>query len=169
MASLLRSCGELVPATVEALLEAPAADPCAPPTRATLHHLRLAEAAYAQFRSEPPAAWEGAQADWHGVLVVAYHTVLGAQRLPCFEVPLADVPPEACAWARRTAAELTTDVDRIALHLRTEKCPGPGRRPCAPPLPWHHPGLPTLVDLEVWLTAMDHQLRRIEASLAVRP
>ncbi|MFF2996814.1 FUSC family protein [Streptomyces sp. NPDC057950] len=169
MASLLRSCGALVPATVEALLEAPGADPCAPPTLPTLHHLRLAEAAYAQFRSEPPAAWEGAQADWHGVLVVAYHTVLGAQRLPCFEAPLADVPPDACAWARRTAAELTADVDRIALRFTTEGCPAPGRRPCAPPLPWHHPGLPTLVDLEVWLTAMDHQLRRIEASLAVRP
>ncbi|MGW3633574.1 FUSC family protein [Streptomyces sp. NPDC005122] len=169
MASLLRSCGALVPATVEALLDAPGADPCAPPTRPTLHHLRLAEAAYAQFRSEPPAAWEGVQADWHGVLVVAYHTVLGAQRLPCFEVPPAEVPPDACAWARRTAAELTADVDRIALHFTTEKRPAPGRRPCAPPLPRHHPGLPTLVDLEVWLTAMDHQLRRIEASIAVRP
>lgn len=169
MAGLLRSCGALVPATVEALLDAPDADPCAPSTYPALHHLRLAEAAYAQFRSEPPVAGEGVQADWHGVLVVAYHTVLGAQRLPCFEVPSADVPPEACAWARRTAVELTTDVERVAVHLTKDRGPAPGRRPCAPPLPRHHPGLPTLVDLEVWLTAMDHQLRRIEASLAGPP
>ncbi|MFD8420706.1 FUSC family protein [Streptomyces sp. NPDC059466] len=169
MASLLRSCGALVPATVDALLEAPGADPCAPSTSRTLHHLRLAEAAYAQFRSEPPTAREDVQADWHGVLVVAYHTVLGAQRLPCFEVPTTDVPPDARAWARRTAAELTTDVDRIALRFTTEQTPAPGRRPCAPPLPRHHPGLPTLVDLEVWLTAMDHQLRRIETSLTAKP
>lgn len=165
MASLLRSCGALMPATVEALLDAPGNGPCAPPTMPALHRLRLAEAAYAQFNSEPPVAREGAQPDWNAVLVVAYHTVLGAQRLPCFEAPPTGVPPDASAWARRTAAELTTDVDRIALSFTTAEEPAPGRRPCAPPLPEHHPGLPALVDLEVWLTATGRQLGRIEASI----
>jgi uncharacterized membrane protein YccC len=168
MASLLRSCGTLVPATVEALLDSTAAAPSPPATLPTLHHLRLAEAAYAQFRSEPPAAWEGMQADWHGVLIVAYHTVLGAQRLPCFEAPLPDVPPDAGAWARRTAAELTADADRIAAHFTTVERHAPGRRPPGPPLPEHHPALPTLIDLEVWLTDIDRQLTRIEDSVRLK-
>ncbi|MGW1753949.1 FUSC family protein [Streptomyces mirabilis] len=165
MAGLLRSCGTLVPATVEALLAPSVASPSPPATLPTLRQLRLAEAAYAQFRSEPPTAWEGAQADWHGVLIVAYHTVLGAQRLPCFETPLTDVPPDARAWVRGTAAELTTDADRIATYFTTDERPAPGRSPPGPPLPEHHSALPTLIDLEVWLTDIDHQLARIEDSV----
>lgn len=163
MASLLRSCGALIPATAEALLAAPVPSP--PATLPTLRHLRLAESAYAQYRSEPPTAWEGAQADWHGVLIVAYHTVLGAQRLPCFEAPLTDVPPDASTWVRRTAAELTTDADRIATYFTTNQRPAPGLSPPGPPLPEHHPALPALIDLEVWLTDIDRQLARIEDSV----
>ncbi|MET8246361.1 hypothetical protein ABZV31_19230 [Streptomyces sp. NPDC005202] len=96
---------------------------------------------------------------------MAYQSVLGAQRLPRFELPAGDAPPDASAWARRTAAELATDADRIATLLTRAERPVPSRRPGTPPPPEHHPALPTVVDLEVWMTDIDRQLTRIEGSV----
>ncbi|MCZ0997331.1 hypothetical protein O1M63_03140 [Streptomyces mirabilis] len=74
------------------------------------------------------------------------------------------MPPDARAWVRGTAAELTTDADRIATYFTTHERPAPGRSPW-PTASGHHLALPTLIDLEVWLTDIDHQLARIEDSV----
>jgi hypothetical protein len=180
MAALLRSCGTLLPATADALLTSPARVPAPPPTFPALHRLRMAEAAYAQFGSEPPVAREGVQADWHAVVIVAYHMVMGAQRLPRFEVPPSRVPPDALARIRTMAAGLEREADRIAARfidldrpaLPDPDRPDPGRRPAPPrrestgrPPPEQRPALPAVVDLEVWLTAVGRQLTRIEGSV----
>ncbi|MFF4014857.1 FUSC family protein [Streptomyces sp. NPDC001843] len=165
MASLLRSCGALIPGTVDALLPAPGRRPAPPETLPTLNRLRLAETAFAQFCSEPPANREGVRADWHAVLVVAYSAVLGAQRLPRFETTPAHVPREASAWTRGTAAELAADAGRIAALFGRARSSAPARAPHGPP-PWHGPVLPAVVDLEMWLMGLGRQLARIERSLS---
>ncbi|MDF3300278.1 FUSC family protein [Streptomyces tropicalis] len=168
MAALLHACGGLIPATVDCLLAPPGRGTDPPETFPALHRLRLAEAAYAQYRSEPPAAREGAPVDWHAVLIVAYQSVLGAQRLPRFESAARDAPPGARDWACRTAAGLADDADRIAGLFSHPDGARPGRSPRALP-PDHRAALPTVVDLEVWLTGIDRQLTRIEASVGPEP
>ncbi|MEU6549207.1 FUSC family protein [Streptomyces sp. NPDC046915] len=165
MASLLRSCGALIPVTVDTVLSSPDRRPSPPRTWPVERHLRLAESAYAQFCGEPPANREGVRADWHAVLVVAYTTVLGAQRLPRFEETPGEVPGTTSAWTRRTAARLGADADRIAELLGRARCTASGRAPHAPPPP-SRPALPTVVDLEVWLTGIDSQFTGIERSLS---
>ncbi|MGW2635684.1 FUSC family protein [Streptomyces sp. NPDC001348] len=165
MASLLRSCGALIPGTVDTLLPAPGRRPVPPETLPALNRLRLAETAFAQFCSEPPANREGVRADWHAVLVLAYSTVLGAQRLARFETTPADVPREASAWTRGTAAVLAADAGRIAALLGTARSSAPGRAPRTPP-PGHGPAPPAVVDLEMWLLGLGRQLTRIERSLS---
>jgi hypothetical protein len=130
--------------------------------------------------SEPPVGREGVQADWHAVVIVAYHMVMGAQRLPRFEVPPSRVPPDALARIRTMAAGLEREADRIAARfidldrpaLPDPDRPDPGRRPAPPrrestgrPPPEQRPALPAVVDLEVWLTAVGRQLTRIEGSV----
>ncbi len=56
--------------------------------------------------------------------------VLGAQRLPCFEAPLADVPPDARAWVRRDGRR-ADDGRRPHRHVLHHP-PTPRTRPAAP-------------------------------------
>ncbi|MEU9532564.1 FUSC family protein [Streptomyces sp. NPDC048213] len=160
MADLLHSCGGLVPATAQ-LLMTPSPDERTPaPVLPSLHRLRLAEAAYAQYRSEAPALPAGTGTDWHAVLILASHTILGAHRLPHLGLPQTAQPtgPPA-AWARTAAADLEAEADRIAA-LAGGWSPAPARPPA--PAPADYPPSSLSVDLEVWLTSLGHQLAWIE-------
>ncbi|ARI56167.1 hypothetical protein A6E92_31350 [Streptomyces sp. S8] len=133
----------------------------APQTLPGVHKLRLAEAAYAQYRTETPA--EDTRADWHAMLIAANHMLLGAHYLPRFGLrPPADATDASAAWARTTAREAVAEVDRIAALL-TGAAPEPVRRRTAAD---DRPPTPLSVDLEVWLVSLDQQLTRIDASLA---
>ncbi|MFJ7330740.1 FUSC family protein [Streptomyces cyaneofuscatus] len=182
MAELLRVCAELVPVTAQALLTPAGGSRAAPQTlpdelRASprflpdgsragpqtlpgVHRLRLAETAYAQYRTEAPG--EDTRTDWHAMLIAANHMLLGAHWLPRFGLrPESGASAPAVAWARTTAEELVAETDRIASEL-TGGAPAPVRRWTAPDGP---PPTPLSVDLEVWMTSLAHQLTRIESSL----
>ncbi|WP_326707933.1 FUSC family protein [Streptomyces cyaneofuscatus] len=190
MAELLRVCAQLVPVTAQALLtpaggsraapqtlpDEPRASPrllpggsrAGPQTLPGVHRLRLAEAAYAQYRTEAPG--EDTRTDWHAMLIAANHMLLGAHWLPRFGLrpeagPSAPAAAWAAAWARTTAQELVAETDRIASEL-TDGAPAPVRRWTAPDGP---PPTPLSVDLEVWMTSLAHQLTRIESSLTPPP
>ncbi|MFJ4828043.1 FUSC family protein [Streptomyces bacillaris] len=138
----------------------------APRTLPGVHKLRLAEAAYAQYRTETPA--EDTRADWHAMLIAANHMLLGAHYLPRFGLRSpGDATDASAAWARTTAREAVAEVDRIAALL-TGGAPEPVRRRTPAD---DRPPTPLSVDLEVWLESLDQQLTRIDVSLAppVRP
>ncbi|MFD6800866.1 FUSC family protein [Streptomyces cyaneofuscatus] len=172
MAELLRVCAELVLVTAQALLTPAVGSrdgpptppggsrPAAPQTLPGVHRLRLAEAAYAQYRTEAPG--EDTRTDWHAMLIAANHMLLGAHWLPRFGLrPESGASAPAAAWALTTAQELVAETDRIASEL-TGGAPAPVRRWTAPDGP---PPTPLSVDLEVWMTSLAHQLTRIESSL----
>jgi len=92
MAELLRGCAELVPVTAQAVLTPAGGSRAAPRTLPGVHRLRLAEAAYAQYRTEAPG--EDTRTDWHAMLIAANHMLLGAHWLPRF-----GLRPEAGASA----------------------------------------------------------------------
>ncbi|MGW8491218.1 FUSC family protein [Streptomyces sp. NPDC055886] len=166
MAGLLRTCAPLVTVTAEALLAPSGGSRTAPETLPGVHRLRLAEAAYAQFRAETPADGENDRADWHAVLIAANHVLLGAQWLPRFGLRPASGPTDAsAAWARGTASGLVAQTDRVARLLTAER-PGPAPRTAPGSAPDRDPPTPLSVDLEVWMTSLAHQLARIESSLA---
>lgn len=159
MADLLRVCAELVPVTAQALLTPAGGSRAAPQTLPGVHRLRLAEAAYAQYRTEAPG--EDTRTDWHAMLIAANHMLLGAHWLPRFGLrPESGASAPAAAWARTTAQQLVAETDRIASELTG--APAPVRRWAAPDGP---PPTPLSVDLEVWMTSLAHQLTRIESSL----
>ncbi|MFE3325664.1 FUSC family protein [Streptomyces sp. NPDC059176] len=162
MAELLRSCGPLVAGTVKTLVAVPPGSVPAPSTRPTLHRLRLAETAYAQYRSEPSGG-APVQADWHAVLIVANHALLGSQWLLHVDLPPDSLPSDAADWARATAEEISTATERIA-GLCTSGKPPPQPPPPPPPTPGD-PALPMLIDLEHWLRSLAAQLGRIEDSI----
>ncbi|MFI5724561.1 FUSC family protein [Streptomyces cyaneofuscatus] len=171
MAELLRVCAELVPVTAQALLTPAGGSRAGPQTlhdgsRAAgprtlpgVHRLRLAEAAYAQYRTEAPG--EDTRTDWHAMLIAANHMLLGAHWLPRFGLrPESGASAPAAAWAQARAEELVAETDRIAAELTG--APAPVRRWTAPDGP---PPTPLSVDLEVWMTSLAHQLTRIDSSL----
>ncbi|MFF3935117.1 FUSC family protein [Streptomyces phaeofaciens] len=177
MAGLLRECGPLIEGTARTLTALPPGSAPPPRTFPALHRLRLAESAYAQFRSEPAADASGA--DWHGLLITAHQVLLGAQWLPRFDLPTSALPPDAARRARDDARATARATDRLAALCTGERnggrhppagpgAPveeragdGPPPQPSLPP----PPPLPTLVDLDVWLTSLTSQLSRIEAGL----
>ncbi|MCX5400993.1 FUSC family protein [Streptomyces sp. NBC_00102] len=172
MAGLLRTCGALVPATAEALLTTPPGERTVPGTLASLHRMRLAEAAYAQYRTEASAGAGGSEADWHAVLVAADDMLWGAHRLPLFGLrPAEPEPPDGGGpddsrseeWTRRSAAALEGAAGRIAVRLGDGSAAAGSR---AAGFPGGRPPVPPSVDLEVWIAGLGHQLQRIEASLA---
>ncbi|MDX5570148.1 FUSC family protein, partial [Streptomyces sp. ID05-04B] len=102
MAGLLRECGPLIDGTLAVLTAVPPGSAPLPTTLPALHRMRLAESAYAQFRSESGAG-ASVGADWHGVLVATHQIVLGAHWLPRFDLPPDPLPPAAGARARADA------------------------------------------------------------------
>nr|WP_239144486.1 FUSC family protein [Streptomyces sp. SID14515] len=169
MAGLLRTCAPLVPLTAQALLAPSGGSRAAPATLPGVHRLRLAEAAYAQYRAEAPTAGETDRADWHALLIAANHMLLGAQWLPRFGLrPEYGASDGSAVRARRTASGLEAESDRIAALL-TEERPGPAPRTAPDRGPDREPPAPLSVDLEVWMTSLAHQLTRIESSLTPAP
>ncbi|MFD3440107.1 FUSC family protein [Streptomyces sp. NPDC058685] len=166
MAELLRAAGPLIPATVRVLL--PAGPEPQPTTLPALHRLRLAEAAYLQFESEPgqrPAAGT----DWHAVLITANDILLGVQLLPRFDPPAAAGRPDDVAWARAVADRLELATDRIATLCAGEGPPPPDGPPTGLSLePRHGRPLPLLMDLEHWLRVLAAELAHIEKSVAAQ-
>ncbi|WNO70777.1 FUSC family protein [Streptomyces sp. AM8-1-1] len=166
MAALLRASGPLIPATVRVLL--PAGPEPQPTTLPALHRLRLAEAAYLQFESEPGQRPADAT-DWHAVLITANDILLGVQLLPRFDPPPAAGRPDDVAWARAGADRLELATDRIAAL-----CAGEGPPPSeGPPTglslgPRHGRPLPLLMDLEHWLRVLAAELAHIEKSVTAR-
>ncbi|MFE9380806.1 FUSC family protein [Streptomyces sp. NPDC006855] len=169
MAGLLRACAPLVPVTAQALLGPPGGSRTPPRIRPGIHRLRLAEAAYAQLRTETPGDGESDRADWHAVLIAANHVLLGAQWLPRFGLRPASGATDASAdWARHTATGLVARTERVA-RLLTAQRPEPAPRTAPGSSPDRDPPSPLSVDLEVWLTSLDHQLARIESSVTPQP
>ncbi|AVH60281.1 MULTISPECIES: FUSC family protein [Streptomyces] len=163
MAALLRSCGPLVTHTVDVVTASPGAAR-SPSTLPTEHRLRLAEAAYAQYRSEPSGTPAEARADWQAVLMSASHVLLGAHWLPRFDLPVTTIPPGAAAWARTAAGHVAAATTRIAaLATGDQRQPGAPGAPLTPPE--NSPPLPVLIDLETWLSSLNAELSRIEGSL----
>lgn len=168
MAALLRSCGGLVTPTAEALLTPLPGSRALPQTLPTLHRLRLAEAAYAQCRSESGAAPQTTEPDWHAVLIAAGHVLQGAHRLPRFGLrPSVGPPTPAATWARTAAADLGAEADRIAALLTGRG--RAGHEPSARPVPDTYSPASLSVDLEVWMTSLRDQFTRIESSAARTP
>ncbi|MGW2277920.1 FUSC family protein [Streptomyces sp. NPDC001770] len=167
MAALLRSCGALVPGTADAVLMSPPGGRTVPGTLVSVHRMRLAEAAYTQYRTEAsagPGAPEGPEADWHALLVTADDMLWGAHRLPLFGLrPAVPAPPDA--WTRNSAEGLEAAADRIAARLDGGGSGGYSV-PAEPPV--GSPPVPPSVDLEVWITSLGRRLARIEASLEKR-
>lgn len=167
MAELLRTCGGLVPPTAEALLTPSPGSRSSPRTLPSLHRLRLAEAAYAQYRSESGTASKDAEPDWHAVLIAAHHMLLGAHRLPRFGLrPEIGPPNPSASRARATATALRADADRIASLLTGGH---PVSEPNTPPEPEGYSPAALSVDLEVWMTSLGRQLAHVEASVTRRP
>ncbi|MFF4658747.1 FUSC family protein [Streptomyces sp. NPDC001381] len=182
MAGLLRVCGPLIQDTVGVLTAVPPGSAPPPPTLPVLHRMRLAESAYAQFRSEP-AARGSAGADWHGVLIAAHQILLGAHWLPRFDLPASALPPGAARGARAAALTAARTTDRLAALCAgapapTERPPPDGLPPDGSPpdgLPPDGPRpepapppaapLPALIDLEMWLTSLSAQLAHVETGL----
>ncbi|MFD5643124.1 FUSC family protein, partial [Streptomyces anulatus] len=173
MCGLLRACAPLVPATAQTLLAPSGGSRAAPVTLPGIHRLRLAEAAYAQYRAEPPADREGDRADWHALLIAAHHMLLGAQWLPRFGLrPAPGARDASAARALDASAALEAEADRIASLLVAERTgPAPLTAPDTARAagPDGAPSAPLSVDLEVWMTSLARQLARIEASLTPAP
>ncbi|MFJ4688007.1 FUSC family protein [Streptomyces sp. NPDC088789] len=118
----------------------------------TLHRLRIAEAAYAQYRAEP-VPHEGDGADWLAALNFGSRLLIGAYWLPPPEGP----PPFPAAvrhWSRAAADEIA------AAGARAARSPADRPRIRLAPLPWPvTPAVPPaalalLVDMDVWLHAL---------------
>ncbi|MBG0857667.1 FUSC family protein [Streptomyces spinoverrucosus] len=168
MAGLLRECGPLIKGTVEVLTAVPPGSAAAPPTFPALHRLRLAESAYAQFRSEP-AGSAPPHADWHAVLIAANQILLGAQWLPRVDLPTSALPRDAADRARDGARTLAETTDRLAALCTGERPRLDRAREAGSWAGATQPGgmpVPVLVDLDLWLHSLARQLSRIEAGLS---
>ncbi|MFI0960459.1 FUSC family protein [Streptomyces sp. NPDC021080] len=130
--------------------------------RLTRHRLRIAEGAYAQYRTEGGRDPVDSGPDWHLALNCASHTVTGSHWLP--RQAYGPAPPEAVRWARESAARLATAMDSAA-----DFPPGGVR---ATPMPLPHevvsaapaPVLPALVDIDSWLRTLAAELSAIGGS-----
>lgn len=123
MADLLRECGALLPPTAD-LLTDPAPPRSSLPTLPLLHRLRLAEAAYAQYRNEPRADQEHAPADWHAVLIVAHQVLMGTHRLQRFDLRMCE-----CGLAEPVLVDLDdwlTGIDRQLERIAASVTARPG-------------------------------------------
>ncbi|MEV8532407.1 FUSC family protein [Streptomyces sp. NPDC051211] len=128
VAVLLRGTAELVAATTAAVAAGGPRQAVPPPVhRSVQHALILAESAFAQYQTEPPAARPGpAAVDWQAALMAGHHTLWGAQRIlmpPAPPVPPAPTagpspppvpPPPLPPMEREAAATLMLLGERVA-------------------------------------------------------
>ena len=173
MTTLLREAAPLIPATVAATLPTSAPQVSSAhregpedserTRRETRHRLRLAEAAYAQYRSEPASHHDDAP-DWPAALNFAIHTLVGANWLPSIAARALDreVPDAVARWAREAAESTATAATRAA-------CFPPGAIRIPPPhIPYTSaiapdaqvlPLLPALTAVENWLVTLRADLQ----------
>ncbi|MFJ4339626.1 FUSC family protein [Streptomyces sp. NPDC088915] len=171
MSGLLRAAAPVVRATTAAVTdgtgegavpagEAKGAGPAgsaSPGVRLTLHRLRIAEAVYAQYRTEPAADAAGSAHDWLAVLDYGSRTLVGAYWLPRTD-GMPGLPADARRWAHETAEEV------VAAAVRAAGFPPDGVRVRPAPLPPEvaervpAPLLAPLTDVEVWLHALARDL-----------
>lgn len=167
MSGLLRAAAPLVRAASAAVTDGGGAPPDGPSpgVRLALHRLRIAEAAYAQYRTEPAADGSGAAHDWLAVLDHGSRTLVGAYWLPRTD-GMPGLPPDARRWARKAAEEVATATVRAAGFppdgVRARPAPLPPEVAARVPVPLLAP----LTDVEVWLHALAHDL---EAGSGARP
>ncbi|MET9889124.1 FUSC family protein [Streptomyces sp. NPDC006465] len=164
VADLLRAVAPLVRLTVVAAVGAPG-DPgtrrvaAEEALRLTRHRLRIAEAAYAQYRTEGGRHPVEGGPDWHVALNCASHAVVGSHWLPRQEYGPA--PPDAVRWARDAVGQLTAELDRAAAlpsgAVRAQPAPLPPEVVSTSPAPV----LPMLVDIDGWLQTLAADLTAI--------
>ncbi|MDV6291105.1 FUSC family protein [Streptomyces sp. UP1A-1] len=164
VATLFRAAAPVVRETADAVADrgaVPRGDrskrPTTGPLRPALHHLRIAEAAYAQFRTEPAPRADDDGPDWLAALNYGSRVLTGAYWLPPARcVP--GLPPEARRWVDTVARQVAdarpesggpasggVDVRLAPLPVATSSDTTPGASSL-------------LVDLEVWLHALASDL-----------
>ncbi|MFE7170361.1 FUSC family protein [Streptomyces sp. NPDC057616] len=154
MSALFLAAAPLVRATADAVTDpTPPHDAATQALQLTLHRLRIAQAAYAQYRAEPaPRAPENGP-DWLACINYGARTLVGAYWLPTSRTTAA-IPPTAVRWAREAADDIATATRHAATF------PATGIRVRTTTLPPHIAAqipveaLSPLVDLEVWLRAL---------------
>ncbi|MFD5813424.1 FUSC family protein [Streptomyces sp. NPDC127038] len=130
--------------------------------RLTRHRLRIAEGAYAQYRTEGGRDPVDSGPDWHLALNCASHAVIGSHWLP--RQAYGPAPPDAVSWARESAGRLATAMDQAAAF------PPGGVRAAPMPLPHEVVSsaparvLPALVDIDTWLQTLAAELTGIGGS-----
>ncbi|MEU9644404.1 FUSC family protein [Streptomyces sp. NPDC048188] len=159
-AALLRATAPVVRDTAEAVadrgagvLPGTAERPTIGSLAPALHRLRIAEAAYAQFRTEPARRADDDGPDWLAALNYGSRVLTAAYWLPPTQ-GAPGLPPGARQWAQTAARQVAT------ASLEAADLPARGVRVRIAPLPSAVPSatstaaLSLLVDLEVWLHAL---------------
>ncbi|MGW5135653.1 FUSC family protein [Streptomyces sp. NPDC004135] len=124
----------------------------------TRHRLRIAEGAYAQYRTElSPRAAEGGP-DWLAALNYGVRVLVGAYWLPRMSTQ-DGLPSAARRWVRQASEEVEGAARRVAdfppegLHVRLSPLPSD----VAAEVPARV--LPLLIDMETWLIALTTDLQ----------
>ncbi|MFC9056799.1 FUSC family protein [Streptomyces sp. NPDC057074] len=160
VAALLRATAPVVRDTADAVIgrrAEPSAEGAERPTAGSLwpalHRLRIAEAAYAQFRTEPALQSDDDGPDWLAALNYGSRVLSGAFWLPPSQ-GVSGFPPDAQRWVETAGRQVA------AAALRAADLPSPGvtfrLAPLSPVVrSATSPGARSLlVDLEVWLHAL---------------
>ncbi|MET7746401.1 FUSC family protein [Streptomyces sp. NPDC005385] len=169
---LLHSVARLVTLTTANLVDTPddaraRDDRTEEALRLTRHRLRIAEGAYAQYRTEGGRDPGGGGPDWLAALICGSHAMAGAHWLP--RQDHGPAPPDAVVWAREAVAQLATAIDRAAAFppdgVRVRPAPLPAEVISAAPLPVR----PTLVDIDSWLRTLAAELATVGGDEAAEP
>jgi hypothetical protein len=127
--------------------------------RLARHRLRIAEGAYAQYRTEGGRDPVDGGPDWHLALNCASHAEIGSHWLP--RQAYGPAPPDAVRWARESVGQLATAMDRAAAFppggVRARPTPLPPEVVSAAPAPV----LPALIDIDSWLQTLAAELTAI--------
>ncbi|MGW5782884.1 FUSC family protein [Streptomyces sp. NPDC003757] len=159
-AALLRAAAPVVRDTAEAVadrgagvLPGTAERPTIGSLAPALHRLRIAEAAYAQFRTEPARRADDDGPDWLAALNYGSRVLTAAYWLPATQ-GAPGLPPGARQWAQTAARQVATAsleaADLSARGVRVRIAPLHSAVPSATSTA----ALSLLVDLEVWLHAL---------------
>ncbi|MEU6483686.1 FUSC family protein [Streptomyces sp. NPDC046887] len=168
IARLLRESGSLVTSVTALLVRGRGSGPegvkdgVGERGQAAAHAAELAQRAYAQYLTEPSAGRGGDPVDWHAALMVGQHTLNGGYWLPLYDAPR----PEALAEQDR--ARVSAQAAGLAGTLTAEAAVAAGAAvPDGVPVPPHRAALvravPELVDLQQWLSVLDHDAELLRA------
>ncbi|SER99791.1 Uncharacterized membrane protein YccC [Streptomyces sp. yr375] len=174
MTALLSAAAPVVRATTTAATGPPTgtgparrADTVDQVLRLTRHRLRMAEDAYAQYRTEPSGPAPESEPDYLAALNFGARVLVGGYWLPR-TTQAHDLPPDALRWVRDATEEVETAAARAADFppggIRLRLTPPPSPTPRSPP---QVPAL--LADLEVWLTALATDLGTSTGHRTTRP